>query len=377
MHCPVIELTKQLISCRSISPDDAGCMVILMSRLSHLGFKIEKMDFNTTSNFWAWHGPREGDTFVFAGHTDVVPSGKLQDWITPPFVANIRDGMLFGRGAADMKGALAAMIVATERFITSYPNHKGRLAYLVTSDEESKATDGTIKVIETLLSRNENFHYCLIGEPSSNYILGDTIKYGRRGSLTADLTIHGIQGHVAYPHLADNPIHRIIPMLSDILKIEWDHGNQFFSPTNLQITNLQTSNPVNNIIPAKVGAQFNWRFGNEINDECIRQHTEMLLKSYNLNYTINWQLSGRPFLTKSGKLIDIVVNVVKKITGLQPNLSTNGGTSDGRFIKLICSQLVELGLVNLSIHKINEYVRIEDLQRLSIIYQNIITKLLV
>ncbi|WWP00474.1 MAG: succinyl-diaminopimelate desuccinylase [Candidatus Dasytiphilus stammeri] len=377
MYCPVIELTKKLINCPSISPDDAGCMVILMSRLSNMGFKIERMNFHSTSNFWAWHGKREGDTFVFAGHTDVVPSGKLEDWITPPFVATIRDGMLFGRGAADMKGALAAMIVATERFITSYPNHKGRLAYLITSDEESNATDGTIKVVDTLICRKEHLNYCLIGEPSSNYILGDTIKYGRRGSITANLTIHGIQGHVAYPHLADNPIHRIIPMLLDILNIEWDHGNQFFSPTNLQITNLQTDNPVNNIIPAKLGVQFNWRFGNEINDELIRQHTEMLLKHYNLNYTIKWQLSGRPFLTKSGKLIDIVVNVVKKITGIQPNLSTTGGTSDGRFIKRICSQLVELGLVNLSIHKINEHVKIEDLQRLSIIYQNIITQLLV
>ncbi|WWO97813.1 MAG: succinyl-diaminopimelate desuccinylase [Candidatus Dasytiphilus stammeri] len=377
MHCPVIELTKQLISCPSISPDDAGCMVILMSRLSKIGFKIEKMNFNNTSNFWAWHGQKEGDTFVFAGHTDVVPSGNLEHWISPPFVASIRDGMLFGRGAADMKGALAAMIVATERFISSNPNHQGRLAYLITSDEESKATDGTIKVVNTLFSRNEHFNYCLIGEPSSNYILGDTIKYGRRGSLTADLTIHGIQGHVAYPHLADNPIHKIIPMLLDLLKIKWDHGNKFFSPTNFQITNIQTDNPINNIIPAKLGVKFNWRFGNEINDQFIRQYTEMLLERYNLNYTINWQLSGKPFLTKSGKLIDIVINVVKKITGIEPNLSTTGGTSDGRFIKRICTQLVELGLVNLSIHKMNEYVRIKDLQLLSIIYHNIITKLLI
>ena len=332
MSCPVIELTQQLIRRPSLSPDDAGCQALLIERLQAIGFTVERMDFADTQNFWAWRG--QGETLAFAGHTDVVPPGDADRWINPPFEPTIRDGMLFGRGAADMKGSLAAMVVAAERFVAQHPNHTGRLAFLITSDEEASAHNGTVKVVEALMARNERLDYCLVGEPSSIEVVGDVVKNGRRGSLTCNLTIHGVQGHVAYPHLADNPVHRAAPFLNELVAIEWDQGNEFFPATSMQIANIQAGTGSNNVIPGELFVQFNFRFST-----------------------------------------DAVVNAVEHYNEIKPQLLTTGGTSDGRFIARMGAQVVELGPVNATIHKINECVNAADLQLLARMYQRIMEQL--
>ena len=367
MTCPVIELAQQLIKRPSLSPHDEGCQALMIERLKASGFTVEPMPFGDTLNFWAWRG--EGQTLAFAGHTDVVPTGDEKRWDNPPFEPTIRDGMLYGRGAADMKGSLAAMVVAAERFVAANPHHQGRLAFLITSDEEASATHGTVKVVEALMARNERLDYCLVGEPSSTERVGDVVKNGRRGSITANLHIHGIQGHVAYPHLADNPVHRAMPALNELVAIEWDRGNEFFPPTSMQIANVQAGTGSNNVIPGEMFVQFNFRFSTESTDATIKQRVEELLERHQLNYSIEWRLSGQPFLTARGALVDAVVNAVEHYSELTPQLLTTGGTSDGRFIAQMGAQVVELGPVNATIHKVNECVHAADLQLLSRMYQ--------
>ncbi|QKJ88172.1 Succinyl-diaminopimelate desuccinylase [Paramixta manurensis] len=374
MFCPVIELTQQLIRRPSLSPDDAGCQALMIERLKAIGFTVEPMNFDDTQNFWAWRG--QGETLAFAGHTDVVPTGDASRWINPPFEPAIRDGMLFGRGAADMKGSLAAMVVAAERFVAAHPNHRGRLAFLITSDEEASAANGTVKVVEALMARNERLDYCLVGEPSSTEVVGDVVKNGRRGSITANLTVHGVQGHVAYPHLADNPVHRALPALQELVATEWDGGNAFFPPTSMQIANIQAGTGSNNVIPGELYVQFNFRFSTELTDAMIKQRVEALLEQHQLRYTLEWKLSGQPFLTSRGKLVDAVVNAVEHYNEIKPELLTTGGTSDGRFIARMGAQVVELGPVNATIHKINECVKAADLQLLSRMYQRIMEQLI-
>ena len=374
MTCPVIDLAQQLIKRPSLSPDDAGCQAIMIARLKALGFTIEPMNFGDTQNFWAWRG--EGKTLTLAGHTDVVPVGDESRWINPPFEPAIRDGMLFGRGAADMKGSLAAMVVAAERFVAANPHHRGRLAFLITSDEEANATYGTVKVVEALMARQERLDYCLVGEPSSTERVGDVVKNGRRGSMTANLYIHGVQGHVAYPHLADNPVHRALPALAELAATEWDQGNDFFPPTSMQIANVQAGTGSNNVIPGEFFVQFNFRFSTELTDELIKQRVQALLEKHQLRYTIEWKISGQPFLTARGELVDAVVKAVRHYSEISPTLETTGGTSDGRFIAQMGAQVVELGPVNATIHKINECVSAADLQLLSRMYQRIMDQLI-
>ncbi|KFX20958.1 succinyl-diaminopimelate desuccinylase [Pectobacterium betavasculorum] len=375
MSCPVIELAQQLIKRPSLSPNDEGCQALMIERLTAIGFTVEAMDFGDTQNFWAWRGT--GKTLAFAGHTDVVPSGDESHWQHPPFEPIIRDGMLYGRGAADMKGSLAAMVIAAERFVAAHPNHQGRLAFLITSDEEASAVNGTVKVVDALMARNERLDYCLVGEPSSTHVVGDVVKNGRRGSITANLRIHGVQGHVAYPHLADNPVHRAAPALTELIATEWDRGNDFFPPTTMQIANIQAGTGSNNVIPGELFVQFNFRFSTELTDVLIQQRVAELLDRHQLNYTIDWKLSGQPFLTARGELVDAVVNAVKHYNEVTPELLTNGGTSDGRFIARMGAQVVELGPVNATIHKVDECVNAADLQLLSRMYQRIMEQLIV
>ncbi|AUQ24658.1 succinyl-diaminopimelate desuccinylase [Dickeya zeae] len=374
MSCPVIELAQQFIKRPSLSPDDAGCQALMIERLKAIGFIIEAMDFGDTQNFWAWRG--QGKTLAFAGHTDVVPVGNQSQWQTPPFEPTIRDGMLFGRGAADMKGSLAAMVVAAERFVAAHPNHQGRLAFLITSDEEASAVNGTVKVVEALMARQERLDYCLVGEPSSTERVGDVVKNGRRGSITANLRVHGVQGHVAYPHLADNPVHRAMSALNELVETVWDQGNEFFPPTSMQIANINAGTGSNNVIPGELFVQFNFRFSTELTDELIKEQVKTLLDSHQLNYTLEWQLSGHPFLTGRGELVDAVVNAVEHYSEITPQLLTTGGTSDGRFIARMGAQVVELGPVNATIHKVNECVSAADLQLLSRMYQRIMEQLI-
>ncbi|GKX46315.1 succinyl-diaminopimelate desuccinylase [Pectobacterium carotovorum] len=374
MSCPVIELAQQLIKRPSLSPNDEGCQALMIERLTAIGFTVEAMDFGDTQNFWAWRGT--GKTLAFAGHTDVVPSGNESHWQHPPFEPIIRDGMLYGRGAADMKGSLAAMVIAAERFVAAHPNHQGRLAFLITSDEEASAVNGTVKVVEALMARNERLDYCLVGEPSSTHVVGDVVKNGRRGSITANLRVHGVQGHVAYPHLADNPVHRAAPALNELIATEWDQGNDFFPPTTMQIANIQAGTGSNNVIPGELFVQFNFRFSTELTDVLIQQRVAELLDRHQLNYTIDWKLSGQPFLTARGELVDAVVNAVKHYNEVTPELLTTGGTSDGRFIARMGAQVVELGPVNATIHKVDECVSAADLQLLSRMYQRIMEQLI-
>ncbi|WP_113627304.1 succinyl-diaminopimelate desuccinylase [Pectobacterium peruviense] len=374
MSCPVIELAQQLLKRPSLSPNDEGCQALMIERLTAIGFTVEAMDFGDTQNFWAWRGT--GKTLAFAGHTDVVPSGDESHWQHPPFEPIIRDGMLYGRGAADMKGSLAAMVIAAERFVAAHPNHQGRLAFLITSDEEASAVNGTVKVVDALMARNERLDYCLVGEPSSTHVVGDVVKNGRRGSITANLRVHGVQGHVAYPHLADNPVHRAAPALNELIATEWDQGNDFFPPTTMQIANIQAGTGSNNVIPGELFVQFNFRFSTELTDVLIQQRVAELLDRHQLNYTIDWKLSGQPFLTARGELVDAVVNAVRHYNEVTPELLTNGGTSDGRFIARMGAQVVELGPVNATIHKVDECVSAADLQLLSRMYQRIMEQLI-
>ncbi|UDW83950.1 succinyl-diaminopimelate desuccinylase [Pasteurella canis] len=371
----IISLARELIRRPSISPNDQGCQQIIAERLAKLGFQIEWMPFNDTLNLWAKHGSGS-PVIAFAGHTDVVPIGDEKQWQYPAFSAQIVDDILYGRGAADMKGSLAAMVVAAEKFVEANPNHQGTIALLITSDEEAAAKDGTVRVVDTLMARNELIDYCIVGEPSSSQKLGDIIKNGRRGSITANLYIQGIQGHVAYPHLAKNPVHKSLAFLTELTTYQWDQGNTFFPPTSLQIANIQAGTGSNNVIPGELYVQFNLRYCTEMTDELIKSKVAEMLDKHQLNYHIEWHLSGKPFLTATGKLVDAAVDAVKKVTQNTPQLDTGGGTSDARFIALMGAEVVEFGPLNKSIHKVNECVDVNDLVQCGQIYQQILHHIL-
>lgn len=370
-----LDLTCELIRRRSITPRDEGCQALMMARLTDLGFQCTELPFGEVSNFWAVRGDT-GPILVFAGHTDVVPTGPAEQWRTPPFDPTERDGVLYGRGAADMKGSLAAMIIACEEFVAQHPDHKGRIGFLITSDEEGPAIDGTVKVMEHLDAQGESIDWCLVGEPSSSESLGDVIKNGRRGSLNAVLTVRGVQGHIAYPHLADNPIHRLLPALHALAVETWDEGNEFFPPTSFQVSNITGGTGATNVIPGEVEAVFNFRFSTEVTDAQLRQRTQAILDAHGLDYRLDWQLSGQPFLTPRGELVSAASASVAAVTGTEPELSTAGGTSDGRFIAPCGAQVVELGPVNATIHKVDEEVRVADLPRLAAIYRGVLERLL-
>lgn len=377
MDSSTITLAKQLINRQSVSPNDQGCQDLIIEQLSCTGFHIEKMNFADTTNLWAWHGEQNMPTLLFAGHTDVVPAGDETHWLTPPYQATIKNGILYGRGAADMKGSLAAMVIAATTFVNQHPNHNGRIAFLITSDEEGSAKNGTVKVVNELIKRNERIDYCLVGEPSSHSRLADTIKNGRRGSLNAKLTIYGKQGHVAYPDLADNPIHRALAMLDTLTTIKWDNGNEFFPPTCLQITNIIAGTGADNVIPATLSLLFNIRYSTEVTDSELKQKIESLLDRYQLNYDILWRLSGKPFLTRYGEFTQLISAAIEQITQQKPELSTSGGTSDGRFIAKMGCEVVELGPINATIHQANEHVSVNDLNTLCLIYQRILFTLFI
>ncbi len=371
----VITLAKDLISRPSVTPLDEGCQTLMAERLARLGFVIEPMVFEDTTNLWARRGS-EGPLFCFAGHTDVVPTGPLEQWDTPPFEPTIKDGMLHGRGAADMKGSLAAMVVATERFVAEHPDHKGSIAFLITSDEEGPFINGTVRVIDTLEARNEKIRWCIVGEPSSTAQVGDVVKNGRRGSITGDLLVRGVQGHVAYPHLADNPIHKAAPALAGFAAFAWDKGNAYFPPTSFQIANIQGGTGASNVIPGELQVQFNFRFSTELTDAAIRERVEALLTRHGLDFELKWTLSGQPFLTDTGALLEATVAAVAAVNGQQPALLTTGGTSDGRFIAPTGAEVIELGPVNATIHKVNECVKADDLDLLADMYQGVLARLL-
>jgi succinyl-diaminopimelate desuccinylase len=374
---PVINLTKELIAEKSISPDDKNCQKILIERLKPLGFNIETVNIGNTKNLWAYHGNPTDKTIMFAGHTDVVPVGDESKWQYPPFEPTINEnGVLYGRGASDMKSGIAAMICAAEDFVKNNPNHTGRVAFLITSDEEADATDGTRKVVDLLMKRQERVDFCIVGEPSCNAILGDQIKNGRRGSLTANLVIHGIQGHVAYPHLADNPVHRFAPALNELISTSWDNGNKYFPKTVMQVANINGGTGAENVIPGDLTVQFNFRYSSELTDEMIKSRVENILQKYNLKYKLNWRLSGHPFLTPQGELTNATINAIKEFTGIDAQLSTTGGTSDGRFIAKMGCQIIEFGVLNKTIHKVNENASCQDIITLKKIYQRILEKLL-
>ncbi len=370
-----LKLAKALIQRPSVTPDDQGCQPLLAERLQAIGFEIEHLRFGEVDNLWARRG-KAAPLFCFAGHTDVVPTGPEEDWRFPPFSAREEDGLLYGRGSADMKGSVAAFVTACERFIAEHPDHQGSIAFLITSDEEGPAKNGTVKVIETLEQRGEKIDWCLVGEPSSTHKLADVIKNGRRGSLGANLTVHGIQGHVAYPHLARNPVHAFAPALLQLTTEVWDQGNNHFPATSFQISNINAGAGASNVIPGKLEVQFNLRFSTELNESVIRQRVEAILNQHALDYEIDWQLSGQPFLTAEGELVDAIRKAVKQICAYETELSTAGGTSDGRFIAPTGAQVVELGPLNATIHQLNEHVSIADLDNLSRIYQRTLEYLL-
>lgn len=372
---PTLELAFDLIKRRSVTPEDDGCQKLMMDRLAAVGFNNEELRFEDVDNFWSRRGT-EGPVVCFAGHTDVVPTGPEENWTYPPFEPQIHDGLLYGRGAADMKGSLAAFLVATERFVAKHPNHKGSIAYLITSDEEGPAKNGTVKVVETLEARNEKIDMCIVGEPSSTSITGDTIKNGRRGSLGCVLTVKGIQGHVAYPHLAKNPVHIAAPALAELAAEEWDQGNDFFPATSFQISNINSGTGATNVIPGECVVVFNFRFSTELTADILKERTEAILNKHGLEYNIDWNLSGQPFLTSAGALVDATVEAIKTVAGIDTELSTAGGTSDGRFIAPTGSQVLELGPRNATIHKVDECVEAEDLNILTDIYERMLENLL-
>jgi succinyl-diaminopimelate desuccinylase len=374
LDAETLALAQQLIRAESVSPDDAGCQGLMADYLSALGFRIESMPFGDVDNLWALHGDG-APLFVFAGHTDVVPPGPLDDWHTPPFAPTIKDGLLFGRGAADMKGSLAAMLTACQRFLATHADHPGTIGFLITSDEEAVALNGTRRVMEELQNRGTHIDWCLVGEPSSNLLLGDVVRCGRRGSLNAQLSIKGVQGHVAYPTEALNPIHSALPALAKLVDIEWDAGNDAFPPTSLQISNIHSGTGANNVIPGEMNLLLNFRFSTASSEASLRQRTETLLQDHGVDYEINWSLSGLPFLTSGGELIPAVQEVLAARLGIVTELSTSGGTSDGRFIAPTGTQVIELGPRNNTIHKINECVATADLIELSHIYSDILQRL--
>ena len=372
---PTLELTIDLMRRPSVTPLDEGCQTQMMRRLEAIGFKATPLRFGEVDNFWAVRG-EDGPILCFAGHTDVVPTGPEQQWQHAPFEPTLTDGKLYGRGAADMKGSLAAMVTACERFVAQHPRHQGRIAFLITSDEEGVAVDGTVKVVEWLEARSEKIRWCVVGEPSSSARVGDAIKNGRRGSLGGTLTINGVQGHVAYPERARNPIHLAAPALAELAAQRWDNGNAFFPATSFQISNINAGTGATNVIPGTLTALFNFRFSTEVTAEQLRARTEAILDQHGLDYRIDWVLSGAPFLTASGELVEAATGAIRAVAGIDTELSTAGGTSDGRFIAPTGAQVVELGPVNATIHKVDEHVVAAELDQLSLMYEGILQRLL-
>ena len=370
-----VDLTFDLISRNSVTPADQGCQDLMTRRLAAVGFEVEPLRFGSVDNFWATRG-NGGPVLCFAGHTDVVPTGPLEEWTSDPFKPAIRDGVLFGRGAADMKSALAAMVTATEEFVKAHPKHKGTIAYLITSDEEGPSVDGTKRVVEHLRGRGQKIDWCVVGEPSSEKALGDTMKIGRRGSLSGRLTVHGVQGHIAYPQLAENPVHTFAPALAELTARVWDQGNEHFQPTSFQISNFNAGTGAPNVIPGELKARFNLRYGPVQTIDGLKNVVEGILKKHGVRYTLEWYVSGEPFYTPPGPLSDGVTRAVEAETGLKPKFSTGGGTSDGRFIAPLGAQVVELGVINASIHKVNESVNLADIDRLHRIYLNVLKEML-
>jgi succinyl-diaminopimelate desuccinylase len=370
-----LELTQNLMARPSVTPADAGCQEVLIERLAAVGFQIERLRFGNVDNFWATHGSAQ-PLLCFAGHTDVVPAGPLEDWRSDPFTPAIRDGILYGRGAADMKSGLAAMATAAEEFLQAHPAHRGTLAFLITSDEEGPSVDGTKRVIQMLAARGARIDWCVVGEPSSEVTLGDTIKIGRRGSLSARLTVHGVQGHVAYPQLADNPIHRFAPALAELASRVWDEGNEHFQPTSFQVSNLNAGTGAPNIIPGELKARINLRYSPVQTLEGLKDTVRDILTKHQVKHTLEWYVSGEPFFTAPGKLSAAVSAAVTAVAGITPQLTTGGGTSDGRFIAPHGAEVVELGVVNATIHKVNECVRIEEIDALHRMYVGVLQRLL-
>ncbi|WP_419599944.1 succinyl-diaminopimelate desuccinylase [Thiolapillus sp.] len=370
-----LQLLEQLVARPSVTPEDAGCQDLLAERLGRIGFRVERLDFADTRNIWLRRGTA-APLLTFLGHTDVVPPGPLEAWDTPPFTPTLKDGNLYGRGAADMKSGIACFVTACERFIAAHPEHTGSIAILLTSDEEGPATNGVVKVVEVLEQRREKIDWCLVGEPSSDQRIADVIRVGRRGSLCAVLTVHGVQGHVAFPEKADNPIHGFAPPLAELTRETWCSGNQFFPPTSLQVSNINSGTGAENIIPGSVDVMFNLRFSPELDEQTIKRRTKAILDRHGINYDLRWRLSGSPFLTKKGELLDAAHAAIEAVTGRQARNDTGGGTSDGRFIAPTGAQVIELGPSNATIHKINEHVSIADLEPLSNIYEQILINLL-
>ena len=370
-----VQLAQELISRKSVTPEDGGCQELIAQRLERAGFKCEPMKFGDVTNLWARRG-KDHPVVCFAGHTDVVPTGPLSEWHSDPFVPTIRDGKLYGRGAADMKSSIAAFVVAAESFVREQPNHSGSIALLITSDEEGPSVDGTVKVVEALKRRNELIDYCIVGEPTSVDWLGDMLKNGRRGSLSGKLVVKGVQGHVAYPHLARNPVHLLAPALAELARTEWDKGNESFPPTTWQVSNIHAGTGAGNVIPGSVQIDFNFRFSTESTDASLKQRVEAILKKNGLDYAVEWTLGAKPFLSKNGRLAKTVQEASKRHTGRSAELSTTGGTSDARFIIDICPEVIELGPVNASIHKLNEHIELAQLETLPRIYQDILRALL-
>jgi succinyl-diaminopimelate desuccinylase len=371
-----LDLTENLLRRRSVTPADEGCQQLMTERLAAAGFHIEWLPFGSVQNFWARRGAA-APLFCFAGHTDVVPTGPLEEWRGDPFVPAVHDGMLYGRGAADMKSGLAAMLTATEDFVRRHPQHRGSIAFLITSDEEGPSVDGTRRVVQRLAERGERIDWCVMGEPSSERTVGDTIKVGRRGSLSARLTVHGVQGHVAYPHLAENPVHALAPALAELTSRTWDQGTEHFQPTSFQVSNLNAGTGAPNVIPGELKARFNLRYSPVQTLAGLKATVEDILRRHGVRYTLEWYVSGEPFYTPPGRLCAAVADAVAQVTGTAPQLSTGGGTSDGRFIAPLGTEVVELGVVNASIHKVNECVRVADIDALHTMYVNVLRNLLV
>lgn len=377
MNSPTLELAKQIIARKSLTPLDDGCLDIISARLSPLDFKLEKMRHGEVDNLWARRG-NTAPVLCFAGHTDVVPTGPADKWVSPPFEPTVRDGMLYGRGAADMKGSIAAFVAAVEKFVAEYPQHNGSIALLLTSDEEGIAVDGTVRVVEALQARNEKLDYCIVGEPTCVSKLGDTIKNGRRGSLSGTLIVKGVQGHIAYPHLVKNPIHLSAPAIAELAATEWDKGNEYFPPTSWQISNIKGGTGATNVVPGTVEILFNFRHSTASTVDSLKSRFTAILDKHGLEYDLQWEnSSGKPYLTPRGDMVDAVAGAIKQVTGIETELSTSGGTSDGRFIADICPQVIELGPLNATIHKLNECVSVADLDALTEIYRLTLIKLLV
>ncbi len=371
---PTLELARALIACRSVTPADAGCLDLIEARLRPLGFDCTRLPSGEVDNLWAVRGTH-GPCLAFAGHTDVVPPGPLDAWSRPPFEPQVVDGKLWGRGAADMKGSLAAMVVAVERFVAQSPNHAGRIAFMLTSDEEGPATDGTVRIVEHLSDKGIKLDWCIVGEPSSHLRLGDTVRVGRRGSLNGRLTVHGVQGHVAYPERADNPIHRALSALQELAARQWDQGNAFYPPTSFQISNINAGTGAENVIPGRLEVWFNFRYCTEQTEAGLREAVQRLLAAHDVHCELAWHLSGAPFLTAGGRLVEVVQQVLNARLNVQPELSTGGGTSDGRFIAPLGVEVVELGPINASIHKIDECVEVAELEALAQVYEGILGEL--